>query len=86
LHTETAMLMLGLMVLSWLKVNLTKKTEDGHCHNSIHSATETDKPAGCPIGSSFHRELYNDYTSILEDFIDNLKASTPTPISSSSQK
>lgn len=86
LHTETEMLMLGLMVLSWLKVNLTKKTENGHCHNSIHGTTEINKPAGCPIGSNFHRELYNDYTSILEEFVDNLKAGTPTQISSSSQK
>ena len=30
LHTETVMLMLGIMVLSWLKVNLKKKTENGY--------------------------------------------------------
>jgi hypothetical protein len=78
--------MFGIMVISWLKVNLTKKTENGHCHNSIHRVTETKKRAGCPIGSNFHRELYNDYISILEDFVDNLKADTPTPIPSSNQK
>lgn len=86
LHTESAMLMLGLMVLSWLKVNLTKKTENGHCHNSIHRATDTNKPPSCSIGSNFHRDLYNDYVSILEDFVNSLKASAPTPISSSNQK
>lgn len=32
------MLMLGLMALSWLKNNLKKKTENGHCHNSIQRA------------------------------------------------
>ena len=77
--------MLGLTGLPWLKVILMKKAENGHCHNSIHIITETTKPVGCPIGSNFHRELYNDYTSILEDFVNNVKACTPTPISSSSQ-
>lgn len=84
LHTETAMLMLGTMVLSWLKVNLKKKTENGHCHNSLHGTTETNKSAGCPIGSNFHKDLYNDYTSILDDFVRNVRACTPTLISSSS--
>src|SRR5918994_4338904 len=42
LHTETGMLMLGIMALSWLKVNLKKKTENGHCRNSLHSTTETN--------------------------------------------
>lgn len=77
--------MLGLTGLQWLKVILMKKVENGHCHNSIHIITETTKPVGCPIGSNFHRELYNDYTSILEDFVNNVKACTPTSISSSSQ-
>jgi hypothetical protein len=86
LHTETGMLMLGIMVLSWLKVNLKKKTENGHCHNSLHPRTETNKFTSCQIGSNFHRDLYNDYTSILEDFVRNVKACTPTPISSSSSR
>jgi hypothetical protein len=83
LHTETGMLMLGIMVLSWLKVNLKKKTENGHCHNSLHTSADTNKSASCPIGSKFHRDLYNDYASILEDFVKSVRACTPTPISSS---
>jgi hypothetical protein len=83
LHTENTMLTLGLMVLSWLKVNLDKKTEKGHCHNSIHRATETNKATGCPIGSNFHRDLYNDYASLLEDFVNSIKASRPKPLSPS---
>jgi hypothetical protein len=86
LNTETAMLMLGLMLLSWLKFDLTKKIENGHCHNSIHSATQTNKLPLCPIGSNFHRTLYNDYVSVLEEFVNSIKDSTPTPISSSNQK
>jgi hypothetical protein len=77
------MLMLGLMTLSWLKVNLKKKTENGHCHNPIDRATETNKSASCPTGSNFHRDLYNDYISILEDFVNSVKTYTPAPISSS---
>jgi hypothetical protein len=84
LHTETVMLMLGIMVLSWLKVNLKKKTENGHCRNSLHSTVESNKSASCPIGSNFHNNLYNDYASILEDFVRSVRASTPTPISSPS--
>ena len=51
------MLMLGLVTLSWLKVNLKKKTENGHCHNPIHRATETNKSASCPTGSKFSQGL-----------------------------
>ena len=80
LHTETVMLMLGIMVLSWLKVNFKKKTENGHCNNSIHVRTKNDESANCPIGSKFHRDLYNDYTSVLEDFVKNLRANAPNPI------
>lgn len=86
LHTETAMLMLGVMVLSWLKVQLKKKTENGHCHNSLHTRTDTSKSASCHIGSNFHRNLYKDYVSILEDFVKSVSACTPTPISSSSSQ
>ena len=84
LNTETCMLMLGIMVLSWLKVNLKKKTENGHCLNSLHTRTDTNKSPSCPIGSNFHRDLYNDYESILEDFVKSVRACTPTPISSPS--
>ena len=83
LHAETGMLMLGIMVLSWLRVNLKKKTENGHCHNSLHTRADTNNSASCRIGSNFHRDLYNDYASILEDFVKSVRACTPTPISSS---
>ena len=86
LHTETGMLMLGIMVLSWLKVNLKKKTENGHCYNSLHTRTETNKSASCSIGSNFHKDLYIDYISILEDFVSSIRACTPTPMTSSNQK
>jgi hypothetical protein len=86
LHNESTLLTLGLMVLSWLKINLKKKTENGHCHNPTHRTSEINKPANCPIGSEFHRKLYSDYISILEDFVRSVKASTPTPITSSSQQ
>ncbi len=66
--------MLGIMALSWLKVNLKKKTENGHCHNSLHNTTETNKSANCLIGSNFHRDLYIDFASLLEDFVSNIKA------------
>ena len=36
--------------------------------------TETNKSANCPIGSNFHRDLYVDFASILEDFVSNVKA------------
>jgi len=86
LHTETGMLMLGIMALSWLKVNLKKKTENGHCRNSLHSTPETNKSANCLIGSNFHRDLYIDLASLLEDFVSNVKACTPIPISPSSSR
>jgi hypothetical protein len=81
LHTESVMLMLGLMALSWLKVDLKKKTENGHCHNPMHKAKDTNKPASCPIGSNFHKDLYSDYISVLEDFVNNARTNAPTPIS-----
>ena len=81
LHTESVMLMLSLMALSWLKVDLKKKTENGHCHNTMHKAKDTNKPASCPIGSNFHKDLYSDYISVLEDFVNNARTNAPTPIS-----
>ncbi len=83
LNTESIMLTLGLAALSWLKVDLNKKTENGHCHNPIHKAKDTNKAASCSIGSNFHRESYSDYISVLEDFVNNVRNSAPTPISPS---
>jgi hypothetical protein len=84
LHNESTLLMLGIMVLSWLKINLKKKTENGHCHNPIHRTTKTSLPANCPIGSNFHSKLYSNYVSILEDLLRDIKSSTPTAIASPS--
>lgn len=86
LHTDTGMMILGLMVLSWLKVNLKKKTESGHCRNPIHKTTNADKSASCPVGSNFHRDVYNDYLLILNNFVNSLEDYAPTSISSSTQK
>ncbi len=75
--------MLGLIVLSWLKVNLKKKTKNGHCYNPTHTPTAiTTKPANCPVGSIFRKELYDDFTNILEDFLGMVKDCKPTPIKS----
>ena len=68
IHNETTMMMLGLIVLSWLKVNLKKKTENGYCHNPIHKPT-SNKLANCSVGSIFHKELYDDFTNVLEDLL-----------------
>lgn len=86
LHTETSMLMLGLMVLSWLKVNIKRKTEHGHCHNPRHRATDANKSANCPFGSDFHRDLYNDYLLILKDFVRDMEGRAPTSVSLSNQE
>jgi hypothetical protein len=40
LHNESTLLILGLIILSWLKINLKKKTENGHCHNPSHRTTK----------------------------------------------
>ena len=76
------MMMVALIVLSWLKVNLKKKTENGHCHNPTHTPTATTKPANCHVGSIFHNDLYDDFTNVLEDFLRMLKDCKPTPIKS----
>ena len=79
IHNETTMMMLGLIVLSWLKVNLKKKTENGYCHNPIHKPT-SNKLANCSVGSIFHKELYDDFTNLLEDFLRMVKDCKPAPI------
>jgi len=35
------MMKLGLIILSWLKVNVNKKWEVGYCHNATHKPTAT---------------------------------------------
>jgi hypothetical protein len=79
------MLMLGLMVLSWFKINVKKKTDKGHCHNPTHEPGTETRPANCPIGSGFHSKLYSDYIAILEDFLNKVKNCAPTPIQSTTE-
>ena len=78
-NIETTMFVLGLMTLSWLKINIKKKTENGHCRNPIHEPKES-KPTGCSIGSKFHKQLYDDYLKILEDFVKVSRESSPTAL------
>jgi hypothetical protein len=63
-------LMLAVTVLSWLTIDLKKKTENGHCHNPVHTQAENTY---CSIGSQFHKQLCSDYINILEDFLDTIK-------------
>jgi hypothetical protein len=69
--------MLAVTALSWLTIDLKKKTENGHCHNPVHTQAE-NKFAHCSIGSKFHKQLYSDYVKVLEDFLKTIKERTPT--------
>jgi hypothetical protein len=60
--------------------------ENGHCTNPIHNTTKNNKPAGCYIGSKFHKALYDDYQSLLENFIGRVKDCTPVVIIPLKQK
>jgi len=84
-NIETIMLILGLMTLSWFKFNIKKKTENGHCRNPAHEPVTETKPANCLIGSKFHSILYNDFTTILEDFLTKVKNCTPVLIKSTNE-
>jgi hypothetical protein len=77
MHTETTLFMLALTALSWLTIDLRKKTENGHCHNAVHTQAK-NKFAHCSIGSKFHKQLYTDYVKVLEDFLKKIKERTPT--------
>ena len=70
MHTETTLFMLAVTVLSWLTIDLKKKTENGNCHNPVHTQAEN---TFCSIGSQFHKQLCSDYINILEDFLDTIK-------------
>jgi hypothetical protein len=75
---ETIMLMTGLISLSWLSINIKKKTEDGHCHNPTHEL-KNGHPY-CEIGSKFHRKLFDDLVRILQELTGDVKACTPNVI------
>jgi hypothetical protein len=81
-NIEAIMLMLGLMALSWIKFNIKRKTENG---NPAHEPVTEAKPANCLIGSKFHSILYNDFVTILEDFLVKAKNCTPVPIKSTNE-
>jgi hypothetical protein len=70
MHTETTLFMLAVTVLSWLTIDLKKKTENGHCRNPVHTQAENTY---CSIGSQFHKQLCSDYINILEDFLNTIK-------------
>jgi len=70
MHTETTLFMLAVTVLSWLTIDLEKKTENGHCRNPVHTQAENTY---CSIGSKFHMQLYSDYVNVLEDFLNTIK-------------
>ncbi len=78
-NIETTMLVLGLMALSWFRINIKKKAEKGHCHNPTHQPKE-NKPTVFSIGSKFHNRLYDDYLRILEDFVKASWESSPTAL------
>ena len=69
--------MLAITALSWLTIDLKKKTENGFCHNPGHAQAE-NKRAYCSIGSKFHSQLYSDYIKVLEDFLNTIKERTPS--------
>jgi hypothetical protein len=83
-NIETTMFVLGLMTLSWLKINIKKKTENGHCRNPDHEPKQ-NKPTACSIGSKFHKRLYDDYLRILEGFVKASRESSPTALPSLSK-
>ena len=78
-NIETTMFVLGLMTLSWLKINIKKKTENGHCRNPAHEPKE-NKPTGCSIGSQFHKRLYDNYLKVMEEFVKASRKSSPTAL------
>jgi hypothetical protein len=79
-NIETTMFVLGLMTLSWLKINIKKKTENGYCRNPDHEPKE-NKPTGCSIGSKFHKQLYNDYLKVIGNFLKVSRESSPIALS-----
>ena len=77
-HTETTLFMLTVTALSWLTIDLKKKTENGHCHNPVHTQAEKEILLTVQLESKFHKQLYSDYVKVLEDFLKTIKERTPT--------
>jgi hypothetical protein len=80
-NIETVMFVLGLITLSWFKINIKKKTENGHCRNPAHESKE-NKPTGGSIGSKFHKQLYDNYLKVIEEFVKVSRESSPTALPS----
>jgi hypothetical protein len=68
---ETVMLIAGLTCLSWLSVNIKRKTEERHCKSPKHQLK--DGHAYCSIGMEFHRKLYDDLLKVVQEIADNIR-------------
>lgn len=81
---ENRMWSLVLISISWLLNNLKMKSENGHCQNTVHSHGDKT-PRLCPVGSKFHRELYDECLKLLEDILRESKNNRPNIIGQSNQ-
>jgi hypothetical protein len=62
-YFEPILWMLGLISLSWLTINLKKKTEEGHCQNPDHKLAHGHPY--CSTGSEFHKGFYDAFLETL---------------------
>jgi hypothetical protein len=77
-HFEPFFWMIGLMSLSWLAVDLRKKTINGHCNNPNHNLI--GGYPYCKIGSEFHKAFYESVFNTLKQLEDFVYENTPAPI------
>jgi len=75
---------LALISLSWILNNLKEKTEDGHCHNTNHEHGDIN-PRLCPIGSQFHKDLYDECLNSFKEILQVYKDHPPKVISVDNQ-
>jgi hypothetical protein len=71
---------LALISLSWILNNLKEKTEDGHCHNINHEHGDVN-PRLCPLGSQFHKDLYDECLNSFKEMLQVSKDHPPKVIS-----
>lgn len=64
-NNEYRIWIIALMTTSWIITNWEKKTEDGHCQNKGHWSDEQHQ--FCPVGSKFHKELYDECIKTFEN-------------------
>ncbi|MDP9287468.1 MAG: hypothetical protein M3P08_04640 [Thermoproteota archaeon] len=74
---------LGLISLSWLVVNLKKKTIEGHCPNRNHKLIEGHPK--CHVGNEFHKGFYNALANTLNELANFGSIQTPDAIGSETQ-